>query len=40
MLRIAKAFWDIALWRKSPAQLPASLFLLGLVAALQLLPEP
>jgi hypothetical protein len=33
MLRIAKAFWDIALWRKSPAQLPASLFLLGLVAA-------
>jgi hypothetical protein len=33
MLRIAKAFWDIAIWRKSPAQLPASLFLLGLVAA-------
>jgi hypothetical protein len=33
MLRLAKAFWDIALWRKSPAQLPASLFLLGLVAA-------
>jgi hypothetical protein len=33
MLRLAKAFWDIALWRRSPAQLPASLFLLGLVAA-------
>ncbi len=33
MLRLAKAFLDIALWRRSPAQLPASLFLLGLVAA-------
>ena len=33
MLRLAKAFWDIALWRKSPAQLPASAFLLCLVAA-------
>jgi len=33
MLRLAKAFWDIALWRISPAQLPASLFLLGLVAS-------
>jgi hypothetical protein len=33
MLRLAKAFWDIALWRCSPAQLPASFFLLGLVAA-------
>jgi hypothetical protein len=33
MLRLAKAFWDIALWKRSPAQLPASLFLLGLVAA-------
>jgi hypothetical protein len=33
MLRLAKAFWDIALWRRSPAQLPASLFLLGLVAS-------
>lgn len=32
MLRLAKAFLDIALWRKSPAQLPASLFLLGIVA--------
>ena len=32
MLRLAKAFWDIALWRKSPAQLPASAFLLCLVA--------
>ena len=34
MLRLAKAFWDIALWRRSPAQLPASVFLLSLVAAL------
>ena len=33
MLRLAKAFWDIALWRRSPAHLPASLFLLCLVAA-------
>jgi hypothetical protein len=33
MLRLAKAFLDIALWRRSPAQLPASVFLLGLVAA-------
>src|SRR6202051_5018133 len=33
MLRLAKTFWDIALWRKSPAQLRASLFLLALVAA-------
>jgi len=33
MLRLAKAFWEIALWRRSPAQLPASIFLLGLVAA-------
>ncbi len=32
MLRLAKAFWDIALWRRSPAQLPSSAFLLGLVA--------
>jgi hypothetical protein len=32
MLRLAKAFWDIALWRRTPAQLPASLFLLTLVA--------
>ncbi len=33
MLRLAKAFLDIALWRRSPAQLPASLFLLGLLCA-------
>jgi hypothetical protein len=33
MLRLVKAFWDIAIWRKSPAHLPASMFLLGLVAA-------
>lgn len=32
MLRLAKAFWDIAIWRRTPAQLPASLFLLTLVA--------
>jgi len=34
MLRLVKAFWDIALWRRSPAQLPASVFLLSLVAAI------
>jgi hypothetical protein len=39
MLRFAKAFWDIALWRRSPAQLPASLFLLGLLAAVVALLE-
>jgi hypothetical protein len=39
MLRLAKAFWDIALWRRSPAQLPASLFLLTLVAAAAALLE-
>ncbi len=33
MLRLAKAFLDIALWRRSPAHLPASLFLLGLLCA-------
>jgi hypothetical protein len=33
MLRLAKAFWDIALWRRSPAHLPASFFLLGMVSA-------
>ena len=32
MLRLAKVFLDIALWRKSPAQLPASAFLLTVVA--------
>jgi hypothetical protein len=32
MLRLAKAFLDIALWRRTPAQLPASMFLLTLVA--------
>jgi hypothetical protein len=31
MLRLVKAFLDIALWRRTPAQLPASLFLLTLV---------
>jgi hypothetical protein len=39
MLRLAKAFWDIAVWRKTPAQLPASMFLLGLVSALTALLE-
>jgi hypothetical protein len=33
MLRLAKAFWDLALWRITPAQLPASRFLLVLVTA-------
>jgi hypothetical protein len=32
MLLLAKAFLDIALWRRTPAQLPASLFLLSLVS--------
>jgi hypothetical protein len=32
MLRLARAFWDIAFWRESPARLPASVFLLCLVA--------
>jgi hypothetical protein len=31
MLRLAKAFFDIALWRRTPAHLPASLLLLALV---------
>jgi hypothetical protein len=39
MLRLAKAFWDIALWRRTPAQLPASSFFLGLVAAAAALLE-
>jgi hypothetical protein len=39
MLRLAKAFWDIALWRKTPAQLPASVFLLSLVAAIAAIVE-
>src|ERR1700721_1358279 len=34
MLRFAKAFLDIALWRKSPAQLPASGLLLYPLGAL------
>jgi hypothetical protein len=39
MLRFAKAFLDIALWRKSPAQLPASVLLLCLVAGAAALLE-
>jgi hypothetical protein len=39
MLRLAKAFWDIALWRRTPAQLPASLLLLALVAGAAALLE-
>jgi hypothetical protein len=31
MLRLAKALWDIALWRQTPAHLPASSFLLALM---------
>lgn len=33
MFRLAKVFWDIALGRRSPAQLPSSVFLLMLVSA-------
>jgi hypothetical protein len=32
MRQLAKAFFDIALWRRTPAHLPASLFLLALVS--------
>jgi len=39
MLRLARAFWDIAFWHKSPAQLPASVFLLCLVAGAAALLE-
>jgi hypothetical protein len=39
MLRLAKAFWDIALGKRTPAQLPASSFLLALVAAAAALVE-
>lgn len=39
MLRLARAFWDIAFWHKSPAQLPASVFLLCLVAGAATLLE-
>jgi hypothetical protein len=39
MLRLAKAFWDISIWRRTPAQLPASLFLLVLVATTSALIE-
>jgi hypothetical protein len=39
MLRLAKAFLDIALWRRTPAHLPASLFLLALVACAAALME-
>jgi len=39
MLRLAKAFWDISLWRRTPDQLPASLFLLSLVAGAAALLE-
>jgi hypothetical protein len=48
MLRLVKAFWDLAVWRMSPAQLPASVLLLGIIAAIlvvlelldSLLPSP
>jgi hypothetical protein len=39
MLRLAKAFLDIALRRQTPANLPASLFLLVLVACAAALTE-
>jgi hypothetical protein len=39
MLKLAKAFWDIALWRRTPAQLPASILLLVLVSAAAALLE-
>jgi hypothetical protein len=39
MLRLAKAFWDISLWRRTPDQLPASLLLLSLVAGAAALLE-
>jgi hypothetical protein len=39
MLLLAKAFWDIAIWRRTPAQLPASLLLLAMVSILTALVE-
>ena len=39
MQRLAKAFLDIALWRRTPAHLPASLFLLVLTAVAAALTE-
>ncbi len=39
MLRLVKAFLDLALWRMSPAQLPASAFLLGIVTVVVALLE-
>jgi hypothetical protein len=39
MLRLAKAFLDIALWRRTPAQLPASVFLLSLMCGVVALLE-
>jgi hypothetical protein len=39
MLRLVKAFWDIALWKRTPAQLPASPLLLALVCAAAALLE-
>jgi hypothetical protein len=39
MLRLAKAFLNIALWRQTPADLPASLLLLALAAGTAALTE-
>lgn len=39
MLRLAKAFLEIALWKKTPAHLPASPFLLALTACVAALLE-
>ncbi len=39
MLRLAKAFLEIALWKKTPAHLPASPFLLALISCVAALLE-
>jgi hypothetical protein len=39
MLRLVKAFWDLAIWRMSPAQLPASVLLLGIISAILVVLE-
>jgi hypothetical protein len=39
MLRLVKAFLDLALWRTTPAQLPASWFLLAIVSVAAALLE-
>jgi hypothetical protein len=39
MLKFVRAFWDVAIWRRTPAQLPASILLLSLVAAISAILE-